>query len=201
MPLAVVRVMMGASVFVRSIMEIRDHRLIGAVVCNSPNYDDRPDQEISLIVVHGISLPAGHLGTRYVEALFQNTLDTRSHPDFADLEGVQVSSHLLIRRDGSVLQFVPFDKRAWHAGQSVFGGRERCNDFSVGIELEGTDDTPYDAAQYDTLIAVCRTLKNHYGMDDEAICRHSDISPGRKTDPGDAFEWDWFRNRLMNRYT
>ena len=179
-----------------AIMEIRNHWLSGATRHLSPNMDERPENEISLIVVHGISLPAGHLGTRFVEALFLNELDTSSHPDFADLDGVRVSSHLMIRRNGEVLQFVPFDRRAWHAGESSYEGRSRCNDFSIGIELEGTDQRPYRQEQVARLIAVCDLLMAHYDIPKGAICRHSDIAPGRKSDPGPVFPWSDFRNQL-----
>jgi AmpD protein len=163
----------------------------------SANCDDRPDPEIGLVVVHGISLPAGHFGTPYVIDLFCNHLEIDAHPDFCDLQGVHVSAHLLIRRDGRILQFVPFDRRAWHAGESSYQGRSRCNDFSVGIELEGTDDTPYRLAQYQRLVAVCQQLVLYYGIDPSCIVGHCDIAPGRKTDPGEAFNWHVFR-ALMN---
>lgn len=162
----------------------------------SPNYDARPDDEISLIVVHCISLPAGHYANRHVCNLFQNCLDLEAHPDFHDLCGVLVSSHLLIRRDGEVLQFVPLHRRAWHAGQSAFAGRSACNDFSVGIELEGTDDSPFEPAQYTQLARLCRSIMTHWSVPLEHIVGHSDIAPGRKTDPGSGFDWDLFRTEL-----
>ena len=167
----------------------------------SPNCDDRPDAEISLVVVHGISLPAGHFGTPYVIDLFCNQLETSAHPDFGDLQDVHVSAHLMIRRDGHVLQFVPFHRRAWHAGESSHQGRSLCNDFSIGIELEGTDDTPYRPAQYQRLVAVCRQLMNDYAIDVSRIVGHCHIAPGRKTDPGEAFNWQAFRGLLDTEST
>jgi len=155
----------------------------------SPNCDDRPTPEISLVVVHGISLPAGHFGTPYVVDLFCNQLEISAHQDFCDLQGVHVSAHLMIRRDGQVLQFVPFHRRAWHAGESSYQGRRQCNDFSIGIELEGTDDTPYRPVQYQRLVAVCRQLLHDYAIDASCIVGHCHIAPGRKTDPGEAFNW------------
>ena len=169
-------------------MEIAAHRLVDAAQVDSPNFNARPHGEISLIVIHGISLPPGEFGGPMIEALFTNSLDP-GQTDLAELASMRVSSHLLIRRDAQLIQFVPFDARAWHAGVSSFNGRSDCNDFSVGVELEGTDELPYTDAQYGVLAQVCRTLMNMYGVRD--IVGHSDIAPGRKTDPGPAF--DWFR--------
>jgi AmpD protein len=178
-------------------MHINDGWLDIAQPIPSPNCDDRPDAEVSLIVVHGISLPAGHFGTRHVVDLFCNQLELSAHADFCDLEGVNVSAHLMIRRDGLVLQFVPFHQRAWHAGVSSYGGRSGCNDFSIGIELEGTDDTPYRPAQYQQLATICQLLMHDYGIDARCIVGHCDIAPGRKTDPGEAFNWPVFRSLVM----
>lgn len=166
-------------------------RIAQAEVRNSPNRDARPDgAEPSLIVVHGISLPPGEFGGDEIEALFANTLDWDAHPYFAEIRGLEVSSHLLIRRDGSVLQFVPFTDRAWHAGESCFRGRHRCNDYSIGIELEGDDDTPYEDCQYDVLQGLIRALCDAYpGLSPRSVAGHCDIAPGRKTDPGPAFDW------------
>lgn len=175
---------------------IVDHRMVGVRQCESPNWNDRPDGEISLIVIHGISLPVGHFGSDYVEALFLNSLDTGSHPDFNDLDGLRVSSHLFIRRGGEVCQFVPFDRRAWHAGVSCYEGRENCNDFSVGIELEGSDTAEYRDKQYVALARACDLLMEHYAIAPRHIAGHSDIAPGRKTDPGPAFDWRRFRSLL-----
>jgi AmpD protein len=161
--------------------------------CLSPNRDERPgSDEPSMIVVHGISLPPGQFGGPEIEALFTNTLDWDAHPYFDEIRGLEVSSHLLIRRDGSVVQFVPLTERAWHAGESFFRGQHRCNDFSIGIELEGEDETPYEDRQYDALQAVIRALCGAYpAISPREVAGHCDIAPGRKTDPGPAF--DWFR--------
>ena len=167
-------------------MRVSEHRLVQARFSSSPHYDDRPTDEISLIVVHGISLPPGKFGGDDVEDLFLGRLDT-SHPELADLIDVRVSSHLFIRRSGEIIQFVDFDKRAWHAGESVFLGRSACNDFSIGVELEGTDTIEYENVQYLQLVSVCRTLISEYSILN--VRGHCDISPGRKTDPGSTFEW------------
>lgn len=164
----------------------------------SPNCDARPlDAEISLLVVHGISLPPGQYGGPYIEQLFCNCLAADAHPYFAEIAELKVSSHLLIRRDGELVQFVPLNKRAWHAGVSCFEGRECCNDFSIGIELEGCDDEAYEPAQYECLAGLCRTLMQRYeDITPDRIVGHSDIAPGRKTDPGPAFDWDLFKQLL-----
>ncbi len=177
-------------------MNIENHRLEDArqVDCNYSSV--RPNDELRLIVIHCISLPAGHFGGNYIEKLFCNNLDTSEHNDFGDLAELEVSSHLLIRRDGSILQFVPFNLCAWHAGESVFNGCSACNDFSVGIELEGTDTTKYATAQYQVLAATCRLLISEYHIPKESIVGHSDVAPGRKTDPGPLFDWDRFRNMV-----
>lgn len=158
----------------------------------SPNCDDRPDEnDISLIVVHGISLPPGEYGGPWIDALFTNALDAGAHPYFSQVHQMQVSSHLLIRRDGEIVQYVPFHKRAWHAGQSSFQNRQRCNDFSIGIELEGSDEQPYEQPQYMQLAKVIRVLCDTYaGLNTQRIAGHSDIAPGRKTDPGPFFNWE-----------
>ncbi len=158
---------------------------------HSPHCDRRPDAgDISLLVVHGISLPAGCFGGSEIDALFRGTLAVDDDPRLADLQGLRVSAHLLIRRDGELIQYVPFSRRAWHAGESCFDGRECCNDFSIGIELEGCDELAYEEAQYRCLAEVCRVLLAHYpALARERIVGHSDIAPGRKTDPGPAFDW------------
>ena len=157
----------------------------------SPNCDQRPNEsDICLIVVHGISLPPIEFGGHYIEQLFCNQLNPDDHEYFIQLKGLEVSSHLLIRRDGEVIQFVPFTQRAWHAGQSHWKQRKCCNDFSIGIELEGTDDIDYEDAQYVQLNKVLKILKSTYqNIGTDAVVGHNDIAPGRKTDPGDAFEW------------
>jgi len=166
-------------------------RIEPARQCPSPNQDERPfGTEPTLIVVHGISLPPGVFGGPEIEQLFMNRLDWDLHPYFGQIRGAKVSSHLLIRRDGEVVQFVPLTHRAWHAGDSTFRGKSCCNDFSIGIELEGQDDTPYEPRQYEVLIEILRALFGCYPkLSARKIAGHSDISPGRKTDPGPAFDW------------
>jgi AmpD protein len=161
----------------------------------SPNCDDRPAAAVpELIIVHGISLPPGEFGGPWIDGLFTNGLPRDAHPYFESIADLKVSSHLLIRRDGELVQYVPFHRRAWHAGASSWQGRERCNDFSIGIELEGTDHDPYESAQYAMLgrvIAVlCRTYPT---LAPDRIAGHSDVAPGRKTDPGLAFDWPLLR--------
>jgi AmpD protein len=154
----------------------------------SPNHDERPSgTEISLLVLHSISLPRGEYGGDAIERLFTNRLDPGSHPSFAGLKGLRVSSHFVIRRDGELLQFVPVGKRAWHAGVSSWRGRERCNDFSVGIELEGTDDSAFADRQYSCLAGLVKSLLRQLPIRD--LAAHSDVAPGRKTDPGTQFDW------------
>ncbi|MCF6236709.1 MAG: 1,6-anhydro-N-acetylmuramyl-L-alanine amidase AmpD [Gammaproteobacteria bacterium] len=167
----------------------------------SPNCDERPaDMQPDLIVVHGISLPPNEYGGSHIEALFTNCLNPDDHPFFAQVCNLRVSAHLLIRRDGSLTQFVPFDKRAWHAGESYYQGRSRCNDFSIGIELEGVDDLPYDMAQYQVLAKVIGYLFDTYAtLSKEHIVGHSDIASGRKTDPGDAFDWMLFKTLCCSK--
>ncbi|WP_035382724.1 1,6-anhydro-N-acetylmuramyl-L-alanine amidase AmpD [Ferriphaselus sp. R-1] len=162
----------------------------------SPNCDRRlPGTEVSLLVIHNISLPPGEFGGKAIEQLFTNTLDCDTHPYYERLRGLQVSAHFLVRRDGQLIQFVSCSKRAWHAGVSEWQGRSRCNDFSLGIELEGDDDTPFTDAQYAALIRLTRRLQRHYPLRD--ITGHSDIAPGRKTDPGPYFDWPRFLSALQ----
>lgn len=172
--------------------------LDSARYCPSPNWSERPaGMSIDLIVIHGISLPAGEFGGPWIDQLFTNSLQIDAHPSFTSLEGLRVSSHLLVRRDGAVVQYVPFHKRAWHAGASCWRGRERCNDFSIGIELEGYDDISYDAAQYRTTAAVVHALRAAYpSLLPDAIAGHNDVAPERKTDPGEAFDWVLFRSLI-----
>lgn len=154
----------------------------------SPNHDRRPPgASIELLVIHNISLPPGEFGGDAIERLFTNTLDTGAHPYYAQLQGLKVSAHFLIRRDGEIIQFVPCAKRAWHAGVSSWRGRERCNDFSLGIELEGDDYQPFAAAQYAALARLTRRLCRTYPI--RGIAGHADIAPQRKTDPGPFFDW------------
>jgi AmpD protein len=158
----------------------------------SPHFDDRPEGEaVSLLVVHNISLPPGEFGGPYIDDLFMGRLDPHAHPFFKEIEGLRVSSHYLIRRDGELVQYVDPDKRAWHAGVSRWNGREKCNDFSIGVELEGADDVPFSEHQYETLARLAKDLFARYGRLD--VAGHSDIAPGRKTDPGPWFDWERFR--------
>lgn len=172
-------------------MQIHQHRIELASQLDSPNCDARPDPaDISLLVVHCISLPPEQFGGDYISDLFCNRLDPRQHAYFQEIYQLKVSAHVLIRRDGEIVQYVPFDKRAWHAGVSSFLGRERCNDFSIGIELEGSVNQAYEEIQYRQLIALTRSLlRNYPKLSSERIVGHSDIAPGRKTDPGPCFDW------------
>jgi AmpD protein len=157
----------------------------------SPNCDDRPaGARPDLIVVHGISLPPGEFGGPWIDALFTNSLPAEANPYFAQVAGLRVSAHVLVRRDGELVQYVPFHRRAWHAGASRWQGRERCNDYSIGIELEGTDARPYEPAQYAALSRLIAVLCRTYDLlSPDRIVGHSDIAPGRKSDPGIAFDW------------
>lgn len=167
-----------------------DGWLISIDRCPSPNANDRPaGVPVSLVVIHNISLPPGDFGGPYIEALFTNRLDPEIHPYFETIAALKVSAHFLIRRDGQIIQFVSLHKRAWHAGLSSFQGRDNCNDFSVGIELEGADETPYEDQQYSSLAWLVSCLKTLMPDIGSNIAGHSDISPGRKTDPGSAFDW------------
>ncbi len=174
------------------------NRLLDARQMPSPNCDERPDcEDISLIVIHGISLPPGEYGGAWIDDLFTNRLDPDAHPYFPGIAHLRVSSHVLIRRDGAVVQYVPFRKRAWHAGESCYQGRSCCNDYSIGIELEGQDDEPYSPQQYDRLAAIIQVLTRTFpGISSDRIRGHSDIAPGRKTDPGEAFDWLALNERL-----
>ncbi len=165
--------------------------LEGAARVVSPNCDPRPAGcDVELVVVHGISLPPGRYGGGYVDALFTNTLDPRQDRFFKEIEGLRVSAHLLIDRHGGLTQYVPLHDRAWHAGPSCFRGRSACNDFSIGIELEGSDDDPYENIQYTRLAAVIGAIRRRWpGIGPAEVVGHCDIAPGRKTDPGPAFDW------------
>ena len=164
----------------------------------SPNANERPTGcTVYLLVIHNISLPPGEFGGRYIDDLFLTRLDADAHPYFAEIAHLEVSAHLLIRRDGSAVQFVALERRAWHAGQSSFCGRERCNDFSVGIELEGSDDTPFTAALYQRLAELTMQVRSHFpAIDEQRIVGHCDIAPQRKTDPGPHFDWAAYRTLL-----
>lgn len=168
----------------------------GATRIPSPNFDARAEgTAIDLLVIHNISLPPGEFGGSYIADLFTNRLDCDAHPYFDQLRSLRVSAHFLIRRDGEVVQFVSANDRAWHAGVSNFCGRERCNDFSIGIELEGTDFQSFEPPQYDSLAALASALRARYPLAD--VTGHEHIAPGRKTDPGPCFEWDRFRKSLI----
>lgn len=175
--------------------------LEGARQLPSPNCDDRPpDAVVDLVVVHGISLPPAEFGGPWIDALFTNTLDPQVHPFFREIQALRVSAHLLIRRNGEIIQYVSFKRRAWHAGQSSFLGRERCNDFSVGIELEGADTVPYTDSQYRCLAGVIIALQQAYpAITPERVTGHCDIAPGRKSDPGPAFDWERLRELMIVR--
>ncbi len=164
----------------------------------SPHCDARPAGVVpDLIVMHGISLPPGKFGGAWIERLFTGNLPRDAHPYFAEIQGMRVSAHLLVRRDGELVQFVPFQRRAWHAGVSEYEGRSACNDFSIGIEMEGADEAPYEAAQYPAAAAAIRALLMAYpALTTSRIVGHSDIAPGRKTDPGPSFSWDLLRESL-----
>jgi AmpD protein len=164
----------------------------------SPNCDSRPaGTKITLLVIHNISLPPGEFGGPWIVELFTNQLRIKAHPYFEQLTGLRVSPHFLIRRDGSLAQFVPCTLRAWHAGASSWRGRESCNDFSIGVELEGADTVAYADAQYDTLAQLTRALRRRYPIRD--IAGHCDIAPRRKTDPGPAFDWPLYRKMIVPR--
>ena len=158
----------------------------------SPNCDERPAGcAVDLVVIHGISLPPREYGGAWIDALFTNTLDAGAHPYFAGICSARVSAHLLIRRDAGLVQYVPFGMRAWHAGESVFEGRRACNDYSIGVELEGCDEEPYAAPQYQRLAEVLALLMRHYpAITPARVVGHCDVAPGRKTDPGPLFDWD-----------
>jgi N-acetyl-anhydromuramoyl-L-alanine amidase len=164
----------------------------------SPHFDARPAGVLpELLVLHGISLPPGEFDAPWIDRLFTGTLPADAHPYFRDIAAQRVSAHALIRRDGQIVQYVPFGERAWHAGQSAYRGRSGCNDFSIGVELEGTDDTPYTDAQYEALATLVAALLAAYpSLSRQAIAGHSDIAPGRKTDPGPSFDWSRLRALL-----
>ena len=163
---------------------------------SSPNYNARPqNQSISLLVIHNITLPPGEFGGSYIIDLFLNRLDCQLHPFFEQLRELRVSSHFLIRRNGDLIQFVPTEKRAWHAGVSSFNGPENCNDFSIGVEIEGTDFVPFESAQYQTLVALTQALVQRY-PEMQYVSGHEHIAPNRKTDPGPFFDWKEYRKLL-----
>jgi AmpD protein len=164
----------------------------------SPNQSDRPiESDINLIVIHGISLPPGKYGSNNIDKFFLNNLDPNEHEYFKEISDLKVSSHFLIERSGKLKQFVSIKNKAWHAGVSSYGGKKDCNDFSIGIELEGTDSSNYEISQYNKLIDLCKTLMQNYpDINKQKIVGHSDISPGRKTDPGESFDWKFFKSKI-----
>lgn len=178
-------------------MKIHDGWLNNVTHIPSPHHDDRPEgEEPSLLVIHNISLPPGQFGGPYINQLFTGTLNPEEHPFFDEIKHLRVSAHCLIRRDGEIIQYVPFNKRAWHAGQSNYQGREKCNDFSIGIELEGTDYEAFTEAQYIALAKLTKLLITEFPQIEQNITGHSDIAPHRKTDPGPYFDWLHYKNTL-----
>lgn len=169
-------------------------------VRHSPNHDARPEgSTVNLLVIHSISLPPGEFGGPWIDRLFMNKLDPDTHPSFSKITSEKVSTHLLIRRDGELLQYVPLHRCAWHAGTSNFNGREECNDYSIGIELEGDKDTPFTEQQYSTLARATKQITSLFpAITPERIKGHCDISPTRKTDPGPEFDWNYYRQLLRN---
>lgn len=181
-------------------MELVNGWLSGVKRVLSEHYDERPAEEApSLLVIHNISLPPGEFGGPYIDQLFTGTLDPNQHSYFSGISHLRVSAHCLIRRDGEIVQYVSFDKRAWHAGVSLFEGRECCNDFSIGIEMEGTDDLNFTPEQYHNLSLITQLLMANYPIDDDRITGHSDIAPGRKTDPGPHFDWILYKEGILYR--
>ncbi len=178
---------------------IQNNHIEQAEFIASPNCSDRPKGvKISLLVIHNISLPPGEFGSKHVIDFFLNRLDSSEHPFFEEISDLKVSSHFYLDRDGKLIQFVNLDKKAWHAGLSEFKGQKECNDFSIGIELEGTDTESYTEAQYDCLIDLTKCLMESYpGITKERVVGHSDIAPNRKTDPGESFNWSRYRDSLI----
>ena len=180
--------------------QVRAGKLIGATQIASPNFNTRPDDtDIQLIVIHNISLPPSQFGGGYIQQFFQNKLDWSIHPYFQTIEGMQVSAHLLILRTGEVIQFVNFNDRSWHAGRSSYLAQKECNDYSIGIELEGSDDLPFEVEQYQALVEIVTVLRQAYPKIQNHIAGHSDIAPKRKTDPGLYFDWQLFRQLLSKK--
>jgi AmpD protein len=179
-------------------MNIIDGWLQQATISPSPNFNTRPEAtDVNLLVIHNISLPPGEFGGQWVDDLFHNRLDATAHPYFEEIASMKVSAHCLIRRDGEVVQYVCFDQRAWHAGDSCFNEQQECNDFSIGIELEGSDEIRYTQKQYQSLVQVSKAIMQCYpGITSERIAGHNDIAPGRKTDPGPAFDWSGYLKLL-----
>ena len=179
-------------------MLIEDHLLKSAKQIQSPNYSERLNEDdINLIVIHSISLPPGKYNNSYIEEFFCNKLSVNENKYFESISDLKVSSHLLIKRDGKIIQFVPFNKKAWHAGESVFKGRLNCNEFSIGIELEGCEEDDFTQNQYKNLVNICLTLFKYYPeITRQNVVGHNEIAPGRKTDPGKNFNWEYLRENL-----
>jgi len=174
---------------------IKNGWLVDTLAIPSPNKNPRPDpSDIHLIIIHNISLPPNQFGGSYIDEFFCNQLKKEDHPYFEEIHQLKVSPHLFIKRNGDITQFVPFHERAWHAGISTYKGQENCNDFSIGIELEGADHIPYTPEQYQQLTQCCEALIEHYPLlNTDSITGHSDVSPGRKTDPGESFDWGFIK--------
>ena len=179
-------------------MEIKNHILKDIKFLKSPNFNERPSNtEINLLVIHSISLPPKNYNTDHIEKFFMNELDIKLDDFYKEIDGLKVSSHILIKRTGEIIQFVPFNKRAWHAGISTYKGRDNCNDFSIGIELEGSEDDIFEDIQYEKLSQITDILLQEYtGIKKEDIKGHSDIAPGRKKDPGILFDWDRYLSNV-----
>ena len=179
-------------------MRINNHLIADIKFLESPNFNTRPTgTSINLLVIHSISLPPKVYGSNHIENFFLNKLDHSLDPFYKEIKELKVSTHLLIKRDGEIIQFVPFNMRAWHAGESSFDGKDNCNDYSIGIELEGADDDDFEDIQYDKLCEVTIALQDEYkNITKENIKGHSDIAPGRKTDPGEFFNWDKYLDSL-----
>tara|TARA_B100000242_G_scaffold95723_4_gene65495 strand:+ start:1682 stop:2221 length:540 start_codon:yes stop_codon:yes gene_type:complete len=179
-------------------MLIEDHLLKSAKQIQSPNYSERLNEDdINLIVIHSISLPPGKYNNSHIEEFFCNKLSVNENKYFESISDLKVSSHILIKRDGKIIQFVPFNKKAWHAGESVFKGRLNCNEFSIGIELEGCEEDDFTQNQYKNLVNICLTLFKYYPeITRQNVVGHSEIAPGRKTDPGKNFNWEYLRENL-----
>ena len=179
-------------------MRINNHLIADIKFLESPNFNTRPiGTSINLLVIHSISLPPKVYGSNHIENFFLNKLDHSLDPFYEEIKGLKVSTHLLIKRDGEIIQFVPFNMRAWHAGESSFDGKDNCNDYSIGIELEGADDDDFEDIQYDKLCEVTIALQDEYkNITKENIKGHSDIAPGRKTDPGVFFNWDRYLDNV-----
>ena len=181
-------------------MKIQNGWLLGVKHIVSPHFNERDEkQAVRLLVIHNISLPAGHFGGNYISDLFTGQLDCQADPSFSSLVNLRVSAHCLIRRDGEIIQYVSFDDRAWHAGVSSYKGVRDCNDFSIGIELEGTDSIPYTEAQYQQLSSLTQSIAEEYEAIADNIVGHCDIAPDRKTDPGKIFDWSYYKTLLKQK--